>query len=133
MTLLVENVWKKLGLVSLLEHTPIDDTPPREKLDVRPIPGAVSAELGEYEVVDLEGPKPKVLEASGGQIDKPGGVALRILRDRHAMKPETVLPRHLATFAGDDGRRSSWTWPVPRGTSPTLMSPPAAEAGPDFG
>ena len=63
MALLVENVRAELGLESLLEHAPIEDTSPREKLDVRPIARAVPAELGEYEVVNLEGTKPKVREA----------------------------------------------------------------------
>ena len=102
MPLLVENVRAELGLESILEHAPIDDTSPDEKLDVRPIARAVPAELRENEVVDLEGTKPKVLEASRSQIDESGGVAFGILRDRHAMKLQTVPPRNLAAFAGDE-------------------------------
>lgn len=52
--------------------------------------------------MNLEGTKPKVLEASRGQIDEPGGVAFGILRDRHVMEPETVPLHNLAALAGDE-------------------------------
>ena len=101
MPLLVENVGAEFGLESLLQHTPIDDTLAGEKLDVRPIPSAVPAKLGEHEIVNLESAKSKVLEAAGRQFDEPRGVRLRIFGDCHAVKPEVVLLRNFALVAGD--------------------------------
>lgn len=101
MPLLVENVRAELGLESLLQHTPIDDTFAREKLDVCPIPSAVPAKLGEHEVVDLESTKSKVLEAAGRQFDEPRGVRIRILGDCHAVKPEVVLLCNSASVPSD--------------------------------
>ena len=71
MAILVEHIGAELSLVSLLKCVLVDNSLPNEEFHIGTIACAVSAKLREHEIVDLEGTKPKTLEASRSNVDEP--------------------------------------------------------------
>lgn len=101
MALLIEHMGAELGCESLLKKARLDKSFSNEECHVGSIACAVPAKLREDEIVDFEGTKPKVFEASRSHIDEPGSVGLRELRDRHAVEAQSVFQGDLASLAGD--------------------------------
>ncbi len=71
MAILVEDVGSELSLESPLKHARIDQFLPNEEFHVGTITCVVPAKLREHQIMNLEGTKPKALEASWSKVHEP--------------------------------------------------------------